>query len=472
MRCRNAGCFIRFEDMNPWRSVAIAALLLAFRVEAAALRAGAGTVRITPDWPTPMAGYYNTRLSTNTHDDLYAKAIVLEAEGTRAALVVCDLISLPRKVVVETREIISRTTGVAGSNVMISATHSHTGPVLDTGSSRKTVDGSGTDVVRDYTAQLPAKIAEAVRLAETALQPARLSVAHQTEDHLSHNRRFHLRDGTVGWNSGKLNTNIVRAAGPIDPDVAVIYFESQQTHPIATYVNFAMHPDTVGGLEFSADYAFHLSRLLGDYKGTNMVTVFANGACGNINHVDVNWTSPQKGHTEAARLGTILAGNVFKAYTRLKPVTPGQIRMRYEIVKLALPELKPGEVEAAHETVSRLGSKTPPKFLEQVNAFKVLDVAARQGRPHDVEVQVIAMGDEVAWVSLPGEIFVELGLEIKKKSPFRHTIIAELANGAIGYIPNASAYDEGNYEPVSARCARGSGEELVQVALKLLQQLK
>ena len=438
----------------------------------AAFRAGAAAVRITPDKPMPMAGYYSTRFSTNTHDELWAKAIVIEQDGTRAALVVCDLISLPRTVVVQAREIISRSTKVPGGNVMISATHSHTGPVLDTGSSRKAVDGAGLEVVREYTARLPEKIAESVRMAEAALQWAQLSVAHEQEDHLSHNRRYHMRDGTVGWNPGKLNTNIVRAAGPIDPDVAVLYFESLRASPIATYVNFAMHPDTVGGLEYSADYAFTLSKILGEHKDTNMVTVFANGACGNINHVDVQWTGAQKGHVEAARLGTILAGNVFKAYTRASNVEPQSLRVRSELIKLPLPPLKPGEVEAARAMAARVGTTNAPKFLEQVNAFKVLDVAARQGEPHAVEMQVITLGNDVAWVSLPGEIFVELGLEIKSKSPFRHTFIAELANGAIGYIPNSKAYDEGNYEPMSARCAKGSGEMLVESALKLLTEAK
>jgi hypothetical protein len=438
----------------------------------AELRVGAAAARITPEQPLPMAGYYSIRLSTNTHDDLHAKAIVLEQDGARAALVVCDLISLPRTVVVQAREIIARTTRVPGANVMISATHSHTGPVLDTGSARKAVDGGGTDAVRAYTAALPAKIAEAVQGADAMLQPARVSVAHEHEDHLSFNRRYFMKDGAVAWNPGKLNTNIVRAAGPIDPDVAVLYFDSPKSVPLATYVNFAMHPDTVGGLEFSADYAFTLSKLLGEYKGTNMITVFANGSCGNINHVDVQWAGAQKGHTESARLGTVLAGNVFKAYTRLQSLEPQSLRVRSEMVKLPLPELKPGDVEAARAIAARVGTTNTPKFLEQVNAFKVLDVAAREGRPQEVEVQVIALGDDLAWVSLPGEIFVELGLEIKKKSPFRHTLIAELANGAIGYIPNKKAFDEGNYEPASARCARGSGELLVESALKLLRAAK
>jgi neutral ceramidase len=146
--------------------------------------------------------------------------------------------------------------------------------------------------------------------------------------------------------------------------------------------------------------------------------------------------------------------------------------MRSEIVRLALPELKPGEVEAARAIVARIGSTNTPKFLEQVHAFKVLDVADRAGRPHEVEVQVIALGDNVAWVSLPGEIFVELGIQIKNRSPFTHTMIAELANGSIGYIPTRRGFDEGNYEPISARCAAGSGEKLVEAALRLLLAAK
>ena len=112
------------------------------------------------------------------------------------------------------------------------------------------------------------------------------------------------------------------------------------------------------------------------------------------------------------------------------------------------------------------------KFLDKVDAFKVLDVAAREGKPWEVEVQVIALGEQLAIVGLPGEIFTELGLAIKKASPFPFTVIAELANGSIGYIPNRSAYAEGNYEVVSARCAEGAGELLVESAVKLLRQLQ
>jgi neutral ceramidase len=105
-----------------------------------------------------------------------------------------------------------------------------------------------------------------------------------------------------------------------------------------------------------------------------------------------------------------------------------------------------------------------------VQAFKAIDVSERLGKPISVEVQVISLGSDVAWVSLPGEIFVELGLAIKAKSPFRTTVIAELANGSIGYIPTKRAYAQGNYEVISARCAEGSGEKLVESALRQLEK--
>ena len=106
---------------------------------------------------------------------------------------------------------------------------------------------------------------------------------------------------------------------------------------------------------------------------------------------------------------------------------------------------------------------------EQVDAFKTLDVLERQGKPWEVEVQTVTLGRSLAWVSLPGEIFVELGQMVKRESPFAVTMPVELANGAIGYIPSRRAYPQGAYEVISARCAAGSGEMLVEAAGKMLR---
>jgi hypothetical protein len=140
-----------------------------------------------------------------------------------------------------------------------------------------------------------------------------------------------------------------------------------------------------------------------------------------------------------------------------------------EIVSLPLNPVTDADRDEARALVRRIGEA---KFMEQVKAFRILDVLAREGKPWEVEVQVIALGPDVAFVSLPGEIFVELGLAIKKASPFKHTFIAELANGSIGYIPNQPAYAQGAYEVVSTRAAEGSGERLVEAAVRLLKAAK
>jgi hypothetical protein len=200
-----------------------------------------------------------------------------------------------------------------------------------------------------------------------------------------------------------------------------------------------------------------------------MLTLFANGACGNVNHLNVQWAAPQQGTHEANRLGTLLAGAVFRAYMELRPVANTTLRVRQAFLELPLATVTADEVQQAQQTLQR-GAQAP--FMEQVQAYKALDVQARQGRPLEAEVQVISLGEELAWVSLPGEAFVELGLSLKAASPFAQTHVAELANGSVGYLPNRSAYAEGNYEVVSARCAAGAGEKLVAAAIQLLHELK
>ncbi|HEX8201801.1 MAG TPA: hypothetical protein VF590_15100 [Isosphaeraceae bacterium] len=459
------------------RRIALLLFLLwaapALPARAGELRVGAAAVVITPPAGTPMAGYYSARAAEGVHDDLHAKAIVLDEGGRKAALVALDLIGTTRDLVEDARRAIAADTQVPGASVMISATHAHTGPVLRGRGRRESTLGGDSDLARRYREELPGKIAEAVRRAEANLTPAKVLVGTGHEPSIAFNRRYHMTDGTVGWNPGKKNPRILKPAGPIDPEVPVVDFEATDGHPLAVYVNYAVHLDNVGGLKISADMPATLSKSLAEFKGPDLLTVFTAGCCGDVNHIDVSWAEPQKGFENAARMGVILAAEVLRTWPRLEPVDPGALRTKGATVQLALPEVSPQDVDKARAIAERhadSGSKPPP-FLETVWAYKVLDVAGREGRPLEVEVQVVALGDAIAWVSLPGEIFVELGLAIKQDSPFEHTILAELANGSIGYVPARRAYAQGNYEVVSARCAEGSGEKLVDAAVRLLKEL-
>jgi len=447
-------------------------LLLAGTASAEGLRAGAAQVVITPPKGAPMAGYYSSRVAEGTHDDLYAKAIVFEKDGVKVALVACDLVSLPRPISETARQIIQQKIGILPDHIMISATHDHTGPVILTIPSRYNLQGETKRITKEYTDALPGRIAEAVILANTHLQPAQVRSAIGLERSLAFNRRYFMKDGTVAWNPAKLNPDISRPAGPTDPSVPVVYVETPEGEGIASYVNFAMHQDTTGGLKFSADYSYALGKILRMAKGQNLVSMFTIGCAGNVNHLDVTRKEPQSSYDEAARIGAVLAGDVLKTIQRAPVVSVAQIRVSSQVLKLDLPRFTPEEIAWAHRTQATVGSPAPAPFLDLVRAAKIIEIDDRHGKPFDAEVQVIALGDQIAFVGFPGEMFTEFGLTIKQDSPFPITITAELANGALGYIPNRQAYPQGAYEVMSSRLNPGAGELLMDSALSQLSAVQ
>jgi len=243
-----------FPDLIAYRMKALAslcwlaALVMALPsiVCAGEFQAGAAAVVITPPVGTPLAGSYHLRGSIGVLDDLYAKAIVVEQDGVKAAFVALDLAPpyTARPGVVAARKLIAEQTGIAPDRVMISATHTHSGPVQTRDNLMDDITGATKPLAVEFTAKLPALIARAVADANAKLAPARASAALGREDSVSFNRRYWMKDGTVAWMPARLNPNIMRPAGPIDPDVGVCYLESaaRDAAPVAAYVNFAMHP--------------------------------------------------------------------------------------------------------------------------------------------------------------------------------------------------------------------------------------
>ncbi len=435
------------------------------------LQVGFAQVDITPMRPTPMAGYYGKRLSTETHDPLWAKITALSDGNTSAVLIALDLVSTTRWLVDETRSLIASQSAIPPECVLISATHSHTGPVLfDPNSSRYNRFGNDSIETKQYMLELPAKIATGVASAIEAKQPMSVRHAIGQESQLAFNRRFFMTDGSVGWNPGKRNPRIVREAGPTDEELPFVAFFKNERVLGGLHSNFSIHLDTVGGTQWSADMPFTIEQSLDRVFGPNCHLQYATGCCGDVNHIDVRHAFDQKGHAEAARIGTRLAAAVLRSWNDLAPISSNRLYATKSIVKLPLALHAASRVEWAESVAERANNEKQPPFMEMVEAFRVLDVIARKGEPIECEVQVISLGKEIAWVALPGEIFVQLGLAIKHGSPFATTTINELANGSVGYVPTRQAYSQGNYEVVSARCAEGSGELLVESALEQLRQ--
>jgi hypothetical protein len=450
--------------------VPLAAILLLPLLAGEELRVGRAAVKITPPAGIPMAGYYNIRLAEGTLDDLWAKAIAFEVGGRTAVLTVCDLVSLPSDIAANARRQAEAATGIPASNLFFSATHSHTGPLLG-GRALAFAPPAARKMADSYRVTLAARMAEAAKLAASSLTPAKLSMGAGREESVSFYRRFLMKDGSVKTNPGKKNPEVVQPMGQIDPDVAVLWAESADGKPLAAMVNHALHLDTVGGLQFSADYPYTLSKILATLHGPGLITQFTIGAAGNINHIDVKSAEPQKGPGEARRIGTVLAGEVIKTLTRMTPVAAASLQVRSETVRLPLPNYTPEEVEKARAAAAAFGKPGSPGTVPLAEAFRVLDVAERKGAPIETEVGAIALGQDLALVMLPGEIFVELGTAIKKASPFRQTVIVELSGGNIGYVPTRKAFSEGGYEVLSARFAPGGGEMLADAAIRIVAAL-
>lgn len=434
---------------------------------ASCFRVGAAQVEITPRNGTPMGGYYKFRAVSGVLDPLFVKTIVVEQDGTHAAFVVLDLSGTTRTLVEAARKAIQDQCGIEGDHVMISATHTHTGPQLPRGTLMDVITKVNLPEGVAFVNGLPTLIAQSVSEAKGKLAPANPAFTIGDGKGISFNRRV-LRDGVVQaiWQPQKIDLTKERPAGPVDPDVGVLVFDSPESKPIATYLNFAMHPTAVGGgLKISADYPGVFTRLVSERKGG--FALFTNGCCGNINHTDY-MTGEKRGHV---KLGTMLADAATNAWPSLKPLRTNRPRVRSEMITLQRRQLTDADVARAKDVVSRMMTENLGT-VTMADAVCVMETMAKKEVPLTVEVQVISLSDDLAIVSMPGEIFVELGLAIKKASPFKHTLIAELANGSMGYVPNKDAYPQGNYEVVSARGAPGSGEKLVEVALKLLGELK
>ena len=392
-------------------------------------RVGVAETEITPPHGFPMAGYYFERLAAGTHDPLKAKAIALIGDADQAAIVVCDLTGVGADLTAEVRRRAVLRTGIPAANIVVCATHSHTAP--DYG--RDLYEYLGPKAAGDrsrYSETLINRIVEAIVSAKQAAGPVSLLAGSAIQaTPISFNRRFVMRDGSVHtWMNFK-NPEVVRSAGPIDPEVGLLLVRSAETKkPLGLFSNFALHLDTVGGLYWSGDYPYYVEQELRKSQAPGLVSIFGNGCCGDINHIDPN--RAEKNKTEF--IGRSLATTIEAAVGSLKPIEQPILRVEHAVVRLPLPEMSPADVRHSEMLLKAARAGQKVDFFEHVMAYKteMLDGLRNQhlsGHPENylkfglshtlagsgdsipVDVHAICLGKEVAIVCLPGEVFVELG---------------------------------------------------------------
>jgi hypothetical protein len=448
---------------------------------------GVGVSGITPPVGFP---YYGLNASTGVKSPLLAKALVFRQGDVRCALLMCDLPIIPRDLSRVVREHVSKQTGIPFCNISVAATHIHTGPFYDslvTISHRYAEhEASGRLTEEDkksYIGTLVNAMTDAIVSASNNLRPTEMISGKGRAEGISFNRRYLMTDGRVRFNPGYLNPKIVRPAGPVDPDVHFIMFRTpddpRYSHSLTV---FADHTDTEGGSEFSADYPHFLQVRLKEIFGEQIISVFGNGPCGNVNHVDVSRPpeATRKGII-TEKIGIALAAAVDSALPYGKRSKPS-LAVVSKTLFFPLQDISDEELQWAREGTAPLYPER--SFMEGMRRWKILDIDQMRrweaisppvsGEPYTlpVEIQAIRLDYNTAIVTMPGEIFVEHGLELKKRSPFKNTMLIELANAWIKYVPTKAAFAEGDYEALNSRLMPGSGEKMVEEALKILNEMK
>ena len=424
------------------------------------LKAGAATTNITPPLGTSLAGSFMDRKADDVHNELHAKALALDNGETKLGIVVCDLICVGRVYLDQAKELIEERCGIPRSNVMICCTHTHTGPATD--------HLLGVERDEGYMAFLVPRIADSLQLACRRMREAEIGFGSGVEESLVFNRRYWMKDGTVRTNPGYQNPDVVRPAGPVDPEVGVLCVREPDGSTIALLANYALHYVGGGsGTAVSADYFAFLAETIQQMRGERFVAMLANGACGDVNNVDIHNLPKQRiPYAHAWSVARILACEVMRIWERMD-FAPN-IRLSAETETLRVGLRKPSE-EEVEEAQRRL--KEEEDLKERIYAQELL-ILKDMADEIETYVQVVTLGD-LALVALSGEMFVELGLEIKGRSPFERTAVVELANDYVGYVPTRKAFEEGGYETLmacSSKLAPDAGEQMVEAAVRLLER--
>ncbi len=458
---------------------------------AAALRVGVAEVDITPPVGFPMAGYYHERLADGAIDPLKAKAIVFHDGQTAAAMVVCDLIGIATDLKIAVRERASEKTGIPSANIVISATHTHTAPDYMKELYLKLGNEKQDPLRAEYIEKLINGPVDAIVLAHAKAKPATLASGSATQQTpVAFNRRFVMRDGSVKTWMNFENPEVVRAAGPIDPQISLLTIRDESGSATGVLSNFALHLDTLGGMKWSADYPFFIEQTLRKAHGPGLVSIFGTGCCGDINHS--NPRSRERNKSDV--IGNSIGASIQSQLGELQVIAQPSLVVKSKVVKLPLQGATADEVTQSIRILNAAKKKEKVDFLEHVTAYKKLMLdeflhakpyaqttdhitwglsrsLAGVGDHLPVDVTVITLGRDVGIVFLPGEVFVELGLAIKQASPFRTTFVIELSNCVETiYIPNRAAYAGGSYEVTNSTTQPGSGELLVETAISLLRE--
>ncbi len=433
---------------------------------------GAAEEDITPPVGAPLSGNFrDDYASRGVHTPIRCRSLVVRKDGSAVAMVAADLLTVSAELVGLVRRGVAERCPLKADQIMVSAIHTHSGPPVEA-----LTDGDSPAAT--VKAVLPGMVESCVRAWE-ACAPGRLWAGRVATEGLCFNRRLRLKDGrtVMNWTLPPVG-DIDRPLGPVDSEIGFLLAGEDRDHPRFVAANLALHAAVLAGDNWliNADWPGFYYRAVRSIFGPDTTAMFLQGAEGNVNHIDAFDPAQGRGFKEAQRIGDAVALAAASARGGAGPVA-GPVRVSSQSLLLPPRKLTAEQVRQAEQVVAQSTGQTGPKG--QVDGIPDLLFAqdqlelSRRAEPRPAEVQVLRIGD-LAWVALPGEFFVEFGLEIKKRSPARVTFVVGLANGSVGYVPTEEAFAQGGYEPTPwrfSRLAPEAGRMCVESAVRQLRNL-
>ncbi len=459
-------------------------------------RAGADRADITPELGVLIVGSFNPTPATHVHDPLYARTLVLDDGTTRLAFVVVDNVGVPKIVCDEAKRLIAEKTGLPKSHVLISSSHTHSG-----GSARERSDTTTEEIRDGFTGDRPKltkyqdliahRVADSVRVAINRLEPAKIGWGAGRDGTHVFNRRWHVksemnrRNPFGGVDTVRMNPpsnkpeELLKPAGPTDPEISFLSVQAKSGRPIALLANYSLH--YVGGVPIgviSGDYFGVFDRRIGEMLGAErsdppFVGVMSNGTSGDINNINFRNRGPAMApYEKMQRVANAVAAEVYRVYQTIQHQDWVKLDARYEEIALAPRRPTPEMVAHAKKVLEKPATEKPWHVNEKTYARSVLRAVDAPGELQ-VPLQAFRIG-ELGIAATPIETFVEVGLEIKAKSPFAQAFTISIANGAFGYMPTVAQHQLGGYESWlgTNRVELEAAPKMVTRLLAMMQEMR
>ena len=451
--------------MRSYACLFVLSLSMVSSLSAAALKAGAAVMDITPkEFPMNMPGGFSANTATEAHDPLNARALVLDDGKTKVVWVVIDNLGVPTKVVAEAKALASKATGIPVENMLVSGTHTHSGVNPSDEPAAPGAKLTEAEAKADaYRKVMLVGVSQAIIDAHARLRPASVGVAARPLPNEVFNRRWFLKPGKmqpnpfgeidqVRMNPPNSPDVLDRPAGPTDPDVSVVSLIDAKRKPLALFANYSLHyvGATPSG-KVSADYYGEFCRLMPSRLSASdgFVAAMSNGTSGDINNTPFAVGRAPREPFEQIR---IVAGEAADtAWRAVHDIEKHQnnvvLGMKQRILTLKYRKPTPEQVLNAKAILAMKDKEAIDRLprLALPYAARTIAAANRPEATVDVIVQAIKVGDAVL-CAIPFETFAETGLELKQQSPFAKTIVVSIANGRHGYLPTPRQHEFGGYE--------------------------